>query len=160
MFSYFTQDAGRRAIFEARYRRPFPWFELIDIAGLEPLAYEMGRRMSMMPLTGDLRKVCAHAGSLMNFDRPDPKRLKVDDSVEPLSWIVRRCGLDTNGAAYITDGTDQSVAHVLIRDLVAFDDLLWSWDSVLIDSNGDWIVIATHCTLAGHLRLHAGPSSR
>ena len=155
---HFVNNPENVAWFITKYRRPFPLHELINATRLEPLACEMSRRIRMSPVSGNLRTVCDVAGKKMQFVRPNPARMEVDDSVEPLSSVVRRCGIDVNGVVYVTDGVRDVVAQMLLRDLISFEEVLWGSHNTLIDADGRWIVIATHNTLAGFLRLRDGPS--
>lgn len=153
MLSYFTNNAEHASSFVAKYRRPFPWFELVETSQLESLAYSMSRRLRLTPLSGDFRVVCQAAASRMQFERPGPKQQQIDDDVEPLSAIVARCGIDSNSTAYYATLSAPIVVHVRLRDLVEFEELLWREDHFLIGVEGDWIVYGSHNTFAGCIRL-------
>jgi hypothetical protein len=153
MLSYFTSNAEHASSFVAKYRRPFPWFELVETSQLESLAYLMSRRLRLTPLSGDFCVVCHAAASRMKFERPGPDQQQIDDDVELLSAIVGRCGIDLNSTAYYAELSGTIVAHVRLRDLVEFEQLLWREDHFLVGSEGDWIVNGSHNTLAGFVRL-------
>jgi hypothetical protein len=153
VLSYYTNNSEHVASFVAKYRRPFPWFELVETSQLESLAHSMSRRLRLTPLCGDFRAVCGAAASRMKFERPGPNQQQIDDAVEPLSAIVARCGIDSHGAAYYAGLSGSLVAHARLRDLVEFEELLWREDHYLVGVEGDWVVYGSHNTLAGFVGL-------
>lgn len=106
----------------------------------------------MDPLSGDLRAVCKAAGSRMRFQRPKPNQQQVDDNVEALSSIVSRSGIIPECVVYYTRRTS-GIARVRLRDLLAFEDLLWASDHYLLSEDGRWIIYGSHNTLAGFIEL-------
>lgn len=152
VLSYFTRNVELAPDFVRKYRRPFPWFELVEFSELESLAYTMSRRLRMDPLSGDLRAVCKAAGSRMRFQRPKPNQQQVDDNVEALSSIVSRSGIIPECVVYYTRRTS-GIARVRLRDLLAFEDLLWASDHYLLSEDGRWIIYGSHNTLAGFIEL-------
>lgn len=152
VLSYFTRNVELAPDFVRKYGRPFPWFELVEFSERESLANTMSRRLGMAPLSGDLCAVCKVAGSRMRFQRPKPNQQPVDDSVEALSSIVGRCGIFRESVVYYTDRTS-GIARARLRDLLAFEGLLWAADHDLLSEDGRWIIYGSHNTLAGFLDL-------
>ncbi len=152
----FKDPALREQLFAVRYRQPPMWFELVSVSELEDLARQIGRRVGSD--SSNIVTVCKAAFADVPLDQAGFVRWydAATFDREPLKNAVRRLDVPTDGAVYLvtrSDADEGQVVRLLMRDLVAFEDVVWWCDASVIDENGKWILEGVHVHLARWLDL-------
>ncbi|MEZ6235548.1 MAG: hypothetical protein R3B68_15285 [Phycisphaerales bacterium] len=141
-----------RSLFEDRFHRPPPWFELAGEERLEEIAWELGRRLRMEPPTLDLTRACEAA-----WERMKPRASEqgaFHGWTEPLGDAVARLGVPTEGSVLLFRGGSEG-AILRMRDLVEFESVLWWDDSWAVDEGCAWILAGRHDWPANWVRPQA-----
>ena len=137
--------------FRERYHRPPPWFEVVSLADLEELCWELSRRMRIDPPSCSLERVTQAAWKQIVRQDPVSYREYVC-SGEPIGKALRSFFLPVDGVVIVwTRG--ETAARLRCSDLVQFDELLWREDYWAIDEHAGWIVAGMHERPAGGLDL-------
>lgn len=131
------------------------WFELVNVRDLADLARQIGRRVGSDLC--NLVTVCNEATAKLPLDKAGFERwYDATYDREPLKDAVRRLDVPTDGAVYLvmrSDSDEGQVVRLLMRDLVAFEDVIWWCDAYAVDENGRWILEGVHVHLARWLDL-------
>lgn len=157
MDRYTTHLADLRSRFEASYRRPFPWFDIIDDEAAafvwSTLAQALGHPL-VAPDHGVLR---------IALDRlalnPKDSCWGLPNS-DALATVLRRHSLATDAAVYLSDGRSDMLVQLSLSDLLDFEPVLYAENTWVIDESCRWIAYAAHDYPAYVLPLNGHPTTR
>jgi hypothetical protein len=119
------------------------WFEDVGSEFLEDVAQRLGNRLGSR--STDLFRLCERASATMEVDpRPEWKHPETGSiEKEPLGEAVQRLGVPVDGGVCLLDPMDASQGvgvRLRMKDLVAFEKLIWWRDAWLLDEDGAWLL--------------------
>jgi hypothetical protein len=139
---YLNRPEELEALFQERFRRPPPWMERATPDELQNLAWGLSGKIKLKPPSGDLQRVLDAAWEKI------PGRTQADcgacrGGTEQLSRAVARCAIPTDGPVLMWHRDGRGV-RLRMRDMVEFEDALWSDEMWLIDEELKWLLVGEH----------------